>query len=140
LACELQPPATVAEIESGFRGCVLPPLVRELWLITGAGRLFADADYGQWGLEILGPAASAEATARERERRPGQLTRDDVVLGRFLGDLESLVVAGDGSVLVNAPLDPREDWDGAASGLESSFRAYFDAEGAKYWDRARSGQ
>ncbi len=99
--------------------------------------MFADVDYGQWGLALLSPAASAARTAKERSARPRQFGPDDLVLGEFLGDQELLVVSTaehDTRVMIALPLDDRPDWYTAAGDLGGFLAAYRRSGGDKFWE------
>ena len=99
--------------------------------------------YGQWGLVLLTPAASAARTTKERASRPDELAPDDVVVGEFLGDLDLLVLApgerADRKVLVALPLDPRRDWHGVGATLGDFLAAFIDAGGDKWWEQHLEG-
>jgi hypothetical protein len=100
--------------------------------------LFEDVDYGQWGLVLLSPTASARRTAEQRARRPDAYRSDDVVIGEFLGDLELLVMApseaGNRRILVALSLDDRHDWYPAGSSLAQFLEKYLRSHGDKYWE------
>lgn len=138
LACTLDPPASSEELRSAWPGQKLPDELVELWQTCRQARLFEDIDYGQWGLWILSPAASAERTARERDERPDDITPDDFVVGEFLGDQELLTFApsedGTRRVLVALPIDSREDWYPAAHSLADFLDQYLAHVGGKYWE------
>jgi hypothetical protein len=77
-------PAQPTELYERWPGGDLPRDALELWAACREARLFEDVDYGQWGLVLLSPSASATRTARERDARPSDLRPDDIVLGEFL--------------------------------------------------------
>lgn len=112
----------------------LPTDVIELWTATRSARLFADVDYGQWGLDLLSPAAARDRTHYELEWRTDGVTEGDVVVGAFLGDQDVLIVDRDGAVLIALPLDPRTDWHRPAASLGDFLEAYVAARGAKFWE------
>lgn len=132
-------PAATSEVEEAWRDHVLPSEAISLWAACRTARLFEDQDYGQWGLILLDPAASAARTAREREERPSEFHSDDIVVGEFLGDQELLVLApsetGQRRMLVALPLDSRTEWFGAAQSIGLFLDQYFDHVGDKYWER-----
>lgn len=138
LICSVSDPATEAEVAAAWPAGNLPHELMDLWRIVRTARLFEDADYGQWGLVLLAPQASARRTATELRERPEDLQSGDVVIGEFLGDQELLVLApaerGARRLLVALPLDPRADWYGVGAGLTPFLRAYFDAGGEKFWE------
>jgi hypothetical protein len=93
LSCSLSKPATPEEICSAWPSMSLPAELVDAWSVSREARLFEDVDYGQWGLVLLSPAASARRTAEQRAQRPTAYRADDVVIGEFLGDLELLVIS-----------------------------------------------
>lgn len=126
-------------IEVDYR---LPPELRDLWARVRSARLFEDIDYGHWGLVLLSPADAERETAafhedRRRDRRAG-----DMVVGRFLGDQDLMIVRIDpaaddfGRILIALPLDKRCDWYTPAPSLDAFLRAFLEAEGAKFWEDA----
>lgn len=137
LGCSLTGPATDEEICSAWPAGP-PAELSRAWSVSRESRLFEDVDYGQWGLVLLSPAASAERTAEQRKLRPGAYRSDDVVAGEFLGDLELLVMApsedGDRRVMVALPLDERRDWYAAAPDLARFLERYRDRQGDKFWE------
>src|SRR5262249_50815970 len=96
--------------------CQVPLDLREFWSYARSARLFEDLGYGQWGLEILEPKRALEETNRFRARRQKDFVDGDVVVGKFLGDSDLLLMRCDttardfGTMLVALPLDPRNDW------------------------------
>jgi hypothetical protein len=97
--------------------------------------LFADVDYGQWGLRLLSPAASAAWTAKEREERSADFGLGDLVVGQFLGDQDLLIADDAGAVLVALPLDGRADWYRPARNIAAFLGQYVTANGAKFWEQ-----
>jgi hypothetical protein len=120
--------AGIAEIEQAWPGRRLPGQLIDAWTTARQARLFEDVDYGQWGLVLLSPAASAERTGKELRSRPKDYQPDDLVIGEFLGDQELLVLAGGADrgdkVLIALPLDDRADWIVAAEDLGQFLEAY----------------
>ena len=118
----------------------LPDSVLEFWRITRHAVLFEDQDYGQWGLEILGLTEALQATTRQRVARPQDFTACDLVLGRFLGDSDLLVIACDpdrsnfGSVMIGLPIDRRSSWPTVASSFGEFLLRFVEAQGDKYWE------
>ena len=135
LVSTLSERAVAGEVEQVWHGRDLPNDVADLWAVCREARLFEDVDYGQWGLALLAPFASAERTAKEREARPSEFGPNDIVLGEFLGDQELLVLApsetGERRVLIALPLDTRPHWFGAAQELGQFLERYFDHFGEK---------
>jgi hypothetical protein len=131
--CSLRAAGSPKEIEA-CSPAWLPAEVKSFWSVYGSGELFKDIAYGQWGLRIFSPAASAKDTKRYHEIQPGRLTDDDLVVGEFLGDSDLLVVHRTGSVLVSLPIDKRPVWHQEPS-LSLFLRKYVDTQGDKYWER-----
>lgn len=139
LASEWDLPASVEEIAAAWPDSLIPDDAVELWAVCRSARLYVDTAYGQWGLVLLSPAASATRTAAERAARPDDVTPDDLVIGEFLGDLDLLVISpaerGERRVLVALPLDPRAEWYAVGASLGDFLLAYAEADGAKWWER-----
>jgi hypothetical protein len=137
LGCSLAAPATDEEIRSVWSEAV-PEELLDAWSVSRESRLFEDVDYGQWGLVLLSPTASAERTAEQRRLRPAEYRPGDFVAGSFLGDLELLVMAssevGDRKILIALPLDSRQDWYPAAPDFAHFLERYRDSQGSKYWE------
>jgi hypothetical protein len=137
LGCSLAMPATIEEVRSAWPA-VLPGELVRAWSVSRESRLFEDVDYGQWGLVLLSPTASAERTAEQRALRPADYRPGDVVAGEFLGDLELLVVApseaGDRRIVVALPLDDRQQWYPAAPDLARFLERYREGHGTKFWE------
>jgi len=138
LVCRLSRPASADEITRAWPNTLLPLEVQEFWLTARAADLFVDADYGQWGLRVLSPAASAARSRQERLRRPNEFATDDLVIGEFLGDQELLILDRDGRVMVALPLDLRQDWFRPAASLSDFLQRLLTTNGAKFWQRPRN--
>lgn len=141
LSCSLSSPATPEEIRSAWPRDMLPAELVEAWSVSRESRLFEDVDYGQWGLVLLSPEASAERTADQRAQRPNAYHAHDVLIGEFLGDPELLVMSpsgiGEGRILVALPLDDRHDWYPVASSLAQFLERYLESWGGKYWESSQ---
>ena len=114
--------------------------LHDFWTIAGSAELFEDTTYGQWGLHILTPGAAQKLTAEQLVDRERDFRRTDLVVGRFHGDSDLLVM--DGATLkgsacvwrVALPLDARADWPIVASSFSKFLERYIEAEGDKYWE------
>jgi len=138
LGCSRTVPASLDEIEKSWRGGV-PIELRQLWLTSRKAHLFEDVEYGQWGLVLLSPEEAAARTAEYRGTCSDDAVQGDIVIGEFLGDLELLILSGDGDgVLVALPLDSRVDWYRVASSLAEFLVKYRTALGNKYWEGVAS--
>ena len=133
LACAVGPPATRDAIRAAWPG-EIPKSVRELWETTGEATLFADVDFGQWGMRTFSPSESVSTSQIQRDGRPNDFDPGDVVVAEFLGDQDLLVVDEHGQVMVALPLDPREDWPRPTNDLGTFFAHYVQANGAKWWE------
>lgn len=128
-----------AESEFSMLPFECPADLQGFWALVATARLFVDQEYGQWGLEILSPTQSVELTARFREERHLDSKLGDLVIGRFLGDSDLLIVRCDpasddfGAVLVVLPLDPRIEWDLAAGSFALFLEYYIVSGGEKFW-------
>jgi hypothetical protein len=142
LACTFDDPASMDEIEDRWPDRTVPSDILEFWSACRQARLFEDIDYGQWGLLLLSPAASAARTALERHQRSADIFSEDIVIGEFLGDQELLIVAPSEvhsrRLLVALPLDERAEWPGVADNLGAFLVAYLDHTGNKYWESGGS--
>lgn len=119
----------------------LPLDLRDLWATITSATLFEDAEFGQWGLALLSPQDSRSTTEMLKADRPREYRDGDMVVGRFLGDSDLLIVRCDpttsdfGSVMVALPTDARADWYRPARALNLFLETYVAGEGAKYWER-----
>jgi hypothetical protein len=134
IQCRLAPACTPTDIAGSWRDGALPRAVADLWLTCREADLFVDVEYGQCGLRVLSPDASAARSASERTRRPAAIGPGDVVLGEFLGDQDLLVVDPAGQPLVASPVHGRAEWAQPAPDLPGFLKRYVGAMGHKYWE------
>jgi hypothetical protein len=144
LRCKLDVPASEEEVRESWPSRVLPQELVEVWSVSRESRLFEDVDYGQWGLLLYTPKASADKTAEQRAVRPDHPYRpDDLVIGEFLGDSEFLVMAtkesGSRQILVALPMYGRPDWEGVGVSLTDFLERYLDVRGNKFWEPGQDG-
>lgn len=117
-----------------------PPDLLTFWTVAESARLFLDSTYGQWGLHLLEPSEAVEMTRIFAEERRREFCKGDLVVGRFLGDSDLLIVrcsedeADFGKVLVAVPLDPRNDWYNVANSFAEFLENYIAAKGDKFWE------
>jgi hypothetical protein len=117
----------------------LPLDITEFWEKARTARLFEDQVYGQWGLEIFDPREALDTTRQCKERRTRDYLDDDLVVGRFLGDSDLLVVRNDptsidfGTVIVALPIDPRADWYHVSKSFGEFLESFVNSGGEKYW-------
>ena len=124
----------------------LPSELVAFWRLASSARLFEDVTYGQWGLEIFTPSEARQVASAEVQKRSRDYREGDLVVGRFLGDSDLLIVRADprsddfGCVLIALPIDRREDWYRVAENFEQFLAAFARSEGRKYWEKtAREG-
>lgn len=116
-----------------------PQDLREFWMVARNARLFTDTTYGQWGLEILDPHESVRITEQFQRRRTRDVIVGDLIVGRFLGDSDMLLLRSDpdqsdyGSVHVALPIDPRVEWYSVAESFAAFLDTLITSGGAKYW-------
>jgi len=113
----------------------------ELWSVCNKARLFLDIDYGQWGLDLLGPGESAKKTRKILPLfPPTSFHLGDVIVGEFMGDTDLLLVAPSEAahrrILVADTIAPRGEWAGVGENFAAFFESYFEARGEKFWDRS----
>jgi hypothetical protein len=114
--------------------------VREFWRTTRSATLFKDQQYGQWGIEMLEPVQALSETSHQLEERPRDFITSDLVLARFFGDSDLVVLACNpeqpefGSVTIALPVDRRADWPVVAKSFGEFLSRLIDAQGDKYWE------
>ncbi len=118
----------------------LPESLLEFWDICDSARLFVDVDYGQWGLEILNYEDAIKETEDQFEERPNEYIEGDLVIGKFLGDCDLLVIRCDkkandyGQIIVALPIDERCDWFFLSVTYQAFLEKYLLEQGEKYWE------
>jgi len=141
LRCAVAPPRSYdrTAIESDLH-VTLPEDLTILWERTSELRLFEDIRYGQWGLVIWGPAETVRMHPEEIRGWEEDWREGDLLVGRFLGDADRMVVrcnadAPDfGSVLIRMPIDPRKDWPHVGSSLREFLGTHLARGGDKFWE------
>jgi hypothetical protein len=108
------------------------------WLNCKEAQLFEDKEYGQWGLQILSPENSLIATHEYQKSQYNQYKSNDLIIGRFIGDSELLMVSCDkgkdfGSIYVVSPIAKRKEWHLASSSFTNFIEKYIENKGDKYW-------
>jgi len=139
LVCRFEAAATsnvLADVSSKF---AVPPDLLDFWRFSNGASLFIDETYGQWGLRLLPATVAIEETKNFEVARSTDVRLGDLVVGKFLGDADVLLLRCDqtaedyGSLVVALPLDERSDWDRIAPSLEGFLRAYARTHGEKFW-------
>jgi hypothetical protein len=143
-ACSMTPEGAaeyeIAQVRARLSDVDVPGDLATLWSQIRSARLFVDVEWGQWGLELLGPSEAIRETEEMRRDWSSDTMRGDLVVGRFLGDLDRLVVRCDrgspdyGKILVALPLDHRNDWYAVTDSLASFVDIYAKSEGDKFWE------
>ena len=117
----------------------IPSDLRDFWMLMRTALLFEDVEYGQWGLEIVDPSRALQLTEQYRTSRDRDADDGDLVVGRFLGDSDLLLIRCDpeaddyGAVLIASPLDQRRDWDRAGKSFATFLETYLRNAGKKFW-------
>lgn len=117
----------------------LPDDLRALWREVGGARIFVDAEYGQWGLDLWSHSDVLRSSPVEVARRPRDCMRGDLFIGKFIGDQELLLLRCDraggdfGQVQVALEIDPRDEWPVVGPTLADFLARYILADGDKYW-------
>lgn len=125
------------ELDDMLHEC--PHALAEFWVKTRTAKLFEDQVYGQWGVVILDPTEATATTQKCQEQRRRDFIVGDLVIGKFLGDSDLLVIRNDptasdfGNVLVALPIDPRSEWYRVADSFGMFLESYITAAGDKYW-------
>jgi SMI1 / KNR4 family (SUKH-1) len=137
--------ATAEECDNvAFGHC--PSDLREFWRLTRTAKLFEDVTTGQWGLEILAPNEAFKETADYKRDRARDAVKDDLIIGRFIGDSQLLLIrcdpdAGDfGNVIVVGPIDRRADWDFVANSFREFLNRYIESRGDMFWAESPTGR
>lgn len=123
----------------------MPDDVVSFWSESDGAELFVDADYGQWGLKVLGSQEGLNQTEKLAETRRQHIRPGDFVIGSFLGDTDLLVVRCDaaaldfGTVFVALPLYARNEWYFVGESFTAFVNQYVDSVGEKFWENSRSG-
>jgi len=118
----------------------LPEDIREFWLAARSATLFKDHQFGQWGIEILDPDQALRETSRRVAARQRDFITSDLIIARFFGDSDLVVIACDpeqskfGSVTIALPIDRRPDWPLVASSFGEFLEKLVEAQGDKYWE------
>jgi hypothetical protein len=134
--------ATADEVSAILPNC--PDDLWEFWGEARSARLFVDQQYGQWGLEILDPTQAMHATDEYRKERHRDWVDGDIIIGRFLGDSDLLLIRCDrasmdyAKMLVVRPLDPRTNWYRVGESFGAFLESYVKSGGEKYWTSRKS--
>jgi len=89
---------------------------------------------------VLSPEGAAALTSSETNKRPSDYIGGDLLVGRFLGDSDLLLLRCDstasdfGTVKISLPIDRRNEWDTVAQNFEDFLTKYVTAQGDKFWE------
>ena len=113
--------------------------MRQFWTLARNALLFRDVEYGQWGLQVLSPEEALFTTENQRKSRPHEFAPTDLVIGKFLGDSDLLVLncekgAHAEEVFVALPLDSRNDWPVVGKSFGDFLQKLLMNQGDKYWE------
>jgi len=137
LACSFK---EIAPLDKVINPSKIPGDLLEFWHLCDGATLFADNEYGQWGLEIWGSREAIKKTETAYYERPKEFNNGDLIIGRFIGDSDLLVIRCDkqkkdyGSILIALPIDQRKDWPVVATDFAAFLEMYSHYEGDKYWE------
>jgi len=90
----------------------------------------------------MSPQQAILASVALQESRPKDWSAGDVVIGRFLGDSDLLIVRCDkgspdfGRIIAALPLDDRRNWPAIAVSFSQFLTRYLTGQGNKYWGEA----
>jgi hypothetical protein len=118
----------------------LPVDFRAFLAVSNGASLFKDEQYGQWGLELFDFSECVRATDFFQKERAKDKKAGDLIIGRFLGDSDYLLLRCDSTssdfgyiVVVNA-LDVRDDWYSVATNFFDFVKKFSEKQGDKYWE------
>ena len=135
LSCTLSEESEVISDDYLFN---IPQDLKSFWSYTREATLFLDEKYGQWGLKILSPSDALLYTNEEKQMRPDEYERSELVIGSFIGDADKLVVdcslKNSGKITISSPLDPSKDWPVVASSFLIFLNNYVESDGEKFWE------
>ncbi len=129
-----------SEADIKLLNLVIPEDILKFWQVTKSARLYEDINYGQWGLLILSPANALNETETFAKERGLNFIKGDLIIGKFLGDSELLLIRTDdskedyGNIIVELPLDPRKEWYYVEKSFTSFLINYSKHKGNKYWE------
>lgn len=118
----------------------IPNDLEQFWRITQSAFLFKDIQYSQWGLEIFSSRLALINTEHERQNRLKDYEDNDLIIGRFIGDSDLLVVSCNttdnsfGQVTISLPLDKRSEWPIVSDNFQAFLNTYVKLEGDKFWE------
>jgi hypothetical protein len=118
----------------------IPDDVRKFWEVARSATLFKDQQYGQWGVQVLEPKEALAESSRQVAARPRDFASSDLVLARFFGDSDLVVLpcnparADFGSVTIAPPLDLRGAWPLVAESFGDFLDRLVEEQGDKYWE------
>jgi len=138
--CQSSPPVPWDrwEIEKELQ-ISLPSDIEELWNLSSSLELFKPVEDGLIRLQVFGPHQVIDSMKNLPAYRHAELRTGDLVLGRFLGEDDLLIVrcdaaADDFGIVIEADtLDGRAEWLIAARRLSEFLQMYLDSDGDWFW-------
>ena len=118
----------------------LPDELLEFYSLSNGALLFEDKKFGQWGLELFSIDKLEKETAEYFESRSADALHGDLVIGKFIGDSDLLVMTCDSSasdhneIIVSGSIDPRNEWYRVSDGLHNFLSDYAKENGDKFWE------
>jgi hypothetical protein len=138
LACTMSPPVPESSYASFPIGNTVPAELLEFWRVCGGAELFKDVVHGQWGLRLLSEPDAVAATL-EYFANDFRAVKGDLVVGKFIGDSELLVVRANagsvdfGKVVVVDEIHKRLNWLVASANFRKFLAQYARRMGRKFW-------
>lgn len=119
----------------------IPDDLRDFWQEVRTATLFEDQQYGQWGVVVLDPEEALFETSEQAAARPADFVSSDLVIARFLGDSDLVLIRCDptlsdfGTMTVALPIEPHDSWPVVANSFGDFLEKLTEAQGDKYWEQ-----
>jgi hypothetical protein len=116
----------------------IPRDVVAFWSKCRDATLFEDKEYGQWGIRILSPDDALKATIEYKEYWSDMCKDSDLIIGRFIGDSDLLMVSCDksndyGYLYCVEAINKRDKWMLVSQRFLDFLENYIKWTGDKYW-------
>lgn len=141
LVCRFPPPEPWNRLEfETSKHLTLPEDLVTLWSLANGATFFEDVEFAQWGLVIWSPQATLQPDSLLIDLYRDKLEAGDLPIGRFLGDLDLVLLRCDpgvsdfGSVVIAISDYPRADWFRPAGSLGEFLERFARSPEAKYWE------
>ena len=125
-------------------GFTLPGDLVAFWGLAGGATLFEDVAYGQWGVALFSPLEAMARESRTAQSLVESLEDGDLVIGRFLGDDEGIVIRcrpgelDHGAIVIALPDYDRPEWLNVARSLDELVGRLTERPTSKYWEHRTS--